>query len=564
MAPRAAAKRIEIVLSVDDEVPYLLEGDETRIKQIVNNLVSNAVKFTEEGEVFVSAEIERKSTDGRLSVAISVTDSGIGIPPEKMDRLFKSFSQADSSTTRRFGGTGLGLAICKRLSDMMGGVITAESEGVPGKGSLFRFVVPLKEAASCPPEYLAGEQPRLRGKRILIVDDNATNARILAYQAESWGMYCEIALDAGRALEILNGGTDFEAAILDMHMPGMDGSELAERIRALPARRTLPLILLSSIGDVPRNTALFFRGLTKPAKAEEIHDALIAALGGSGESARRSARRRRRSAAERAAEALEPARRLRILVAEDVPVNQRVAVHLLARIGQRADLVSNGAEALEVLSRSRYDLLLLDTQMPVTDGFEVARRLRGREDRPRIVAVTASALAGDRERCLEAGMDDYISKPIRLHDLARVVRESVSPSPDAAFPPVETFAAAQSCEDGSAVFDAREFLDMYERMEEDGPVIVSMFLETTPEKLDRIASALSRGDAPELRSLAHALRSTAAVVGARGLSAACADLERIAAEDQGFANAEAILAAARAAFSAAGECIEGAMRSNPR
>jgi len=246
-AARAAAKGLELVGSVEEDVPALVEGDRTRLRQILGNLVGNAVKFTDRGEIFVRVEAESGLPDGRLLVAFSVEDSGIGIPAEKLHRLFKSFSQVDASTTRRFGGTGLGLAISKRLVDLMGGAIGVESEGVPGKGSRFRFTLPLRPLDSRPPDYLAREQPILSGRRVLVVDDNATNARILSLQLEAWDIAPAAYLEAPRALEALAGPERFDAAILDMQMPFMDGLEAARRIRETPGREGLPLILLSSI-----------------------------------------------------------------------------------------------------------------------------------------------------------------------------------------------------------------------------------------------------------------------------------------------------------------------------
>ncbi len=254
---QAMEKGIEIIGSVDDEVPVFARGDPTRIRQILANLVGNAIKFTDSGEVFVSMESEGPLPDGRIRIAFSVLDTGLGIPPDKLDRLFKSFSQVDSSTTRRFGGTGLGLAICKRLVDLMDGEIDVESEGVPGKGSRFRFALPLEPLPGERPGYLRQDQPFLSGKRILIVDDNATNARILSFQAESWGMRPESRLFPEDALAFLTGGAEIDIAILDMQMPKMDGVELAERIHSLPGRGKLPLVLLSSLATHTAAKELF-------------------------------------------------------------------------------------------------------------------------------------------------------------------------------------------------------------------------------------------------------------------------------------------------------------------
>lgn len=539
VAARAASKDLELVSSVAEDVPYLLMGDAARIKQIINNLVSNAVKFTESGEVVVSVTMERFTDDGRLVIGVHVADTGIGVPPEKMDRLFKTFSQVDSSTTRRFGGTGLGLAICKRLVDLMGGSIEAQSEGVPGKGSVFRFAVPLLPVKAVAPEYLRGMQPVLEDKRILIVDDNATNARILLSQVALWRMLGVIANDGPSALGFLADETNrFDAVIVDMQMPDMNGVQLADRIRALPGRANTPLILLSSIGRSPNDNGVFSVILSKPAKAEEIYDALRTALGKTDRD--HGARNRvRRSASERLSRALESVPSLRILVAEDVPVNQRVALHLLERLGQRADIVANGIEALAALKRASYDLILMDTQMPELDGFETTRRIRAEyPDGPRIVAVTAAALAGDRERCIDAGMDDYIPKPIHIEDLARVLRESYD---EARHP----------------LFDPRLFREMLERMEEEGPHIAQIFLDTTPEKLREIEIDIAKRDADAVRFKAHALKSTAALVGAIGLADGCVELEKEALGSHETAREIALLGEMRTAFDAAETAMRG-------
>jgi signal transduction histidine kinase/DNA-binding response OmpR family regulator/HPt (histidine-containing phosphotransfer) domain-containing protein len=578
-AARAGEKRIELVGSVDEAIPVRVRGDATRIRQVFSNLVGNAVKFTESGEVFVSMEAEGFEADGRMRIVFSVLDTGIGIPPDKLDRLFKSFSQVDSSTTRRYGGTGLGLAICRRIVDLMGGAIAVESEGLPGKGSRFRVTLPLLPLERSPPDWLRHEQPDLSGKRVLIVDDNPTNVRILSLQIEAWDMYAEARLGGDEALSLLEGGAGFDISILDMQMPGMDGIELARRIHLLPGREDLPLILLSSLSAYYRNDGLFAARLTKPAKPAAIHAALRSALaakpaGGPERAAGRAA----------PTETLRP---LRILLAEDVPLNQRVALHLLASLGQkRVHVSANGLEALEALSRDRYDLVLLDTRMPELDGYETARRIRAifPPDRlPRIVAVTAAAMEGDRELCLAAGMHDYLEKPIRIEELRRVIRETalgLPPGSSAANgaaqkaegqtgqrpPTITEEEALQSCADLESrverppllpYLDREAFEAMKKRMEDEAGEIISLYIEGGAERFRSMTEALAAGDAEGVIEGAHALKSSSAMVGAAELARLCGAIE-------GLLRTKGSLEAAACLVAEAGPALEEAVKAIER
>jgi len=343
-----------------------------------------------------------------------VHDTGIGLSAEGMSRLFQSFSQADSSTTRKYGGTGLGLAISKRLAELMGGTMWAESEGA-GKGSTFYFRIhaPLAELQPTARRDYVGAQPALSGKRLLVVDDNATNRKVLALQTAKWGMVPRETESPEEALRWLKQGEEFDLAILDMHMPEMDGMELARQIRAI--RPKLPRVLFSSLGRREASDDLFDASLAKPIRQSQLHDTLVSLL------ARDEAPR---PAAAPAKPTMDPgmaARHpLRILLAEDNVVNQKLAMRLLQQMGYRADLASNGIEAIECVERQPYDVVLMDVQMPDMDGLEAARRITAKwsaGERPRIVAMTANAMQGDRELCLAAGMDDYLTKPIRVNQL---------------------------------------------------------------------------------------------------------------------------------------------------
>jgi signal transduction histidine kinase/DNA-binding response OmpR family regulator/tetratricopeptide (TPR) repeat protein len=419
---RAAEKGIELAYQMDPSTPPALIGDVTRLRQVLTNLLSNAVKFTERGEILLS--VSGEAEPGCLE--FSVSDTGIGIPVDRQVHLFQPFTQADLSISRRYGGTGLGLALSKRLVEMMGGTMWVESEGAPGKGSTFRFSIVLRPA----PEWegrpqLQGKQPQLSGRRLLVVDDNLTNQRILALQAQSWGMLPRATSSPLEALEWLNGGEHFDLAILDLQMPEMDGIELADAIRKLEAEgqaaRPMPLVLLTSLGgrEAARSTEEFQTVLSKPVRQSALFEALMAVLSGQPQPASRPMDER--PSLEPGMAARHP---LRILLAEDNVVNQKLALRLLSQMGYRADLAANGLEVIQAVERQPYDLILMDVQMPEMDGLEATRHICARwpaEHRPRIIAMTANAMQGDRELCLAAGMDDYISKPVRIEQLVNAL-----------------------------------------------------------------------------------------------------------------------------------------------
>jgi GAF domain-containing protein/CheY-like chemotaxis protein len=423
LAPTAAKKGLELAYAFDDDLPHAIVGDAGRVRQIVLNLLSNAVKFTERGEVVLRVtghklvERARGSGLGRWEIVAEVSDTGIGIPPDRMHRLFQSFSQADVSTSRRYGGTGLGLAISRRLAEHMDGSIVATSSGVDGEGSTFRLTIRVPVASDADlPQARPGPLPELVGRRAMIVDDNATNRQILVAQIERWGMTERETSRPSEALEWLAGGERFDIALIDIDMPEMDGYALAERLHAVEAAASMPIVVLSSVGHRDREAPDIAAFLTKPVKPSALHDALVTVLLG-----RELATPTR--AAERPTVDAEMGIRhpLRILLAEDNPVNQKLAIRLLAQMGYSADVAGNGLEALAALEASPYDVILMDVQMPELDGLEATRRIRAARAAgagPWIVAMTANALAGDRELCLAAGMNDYVSKPIRPAVLA--------------------------------------------------------------------------------------------------------------------------------------------------
>ncbi|MGZ9222787.1 MAG: response regulator, partial [Anaerolineales bacterium] len=419
---RAAEHHLDLACLIDEDVPQAIYGDVTRVRQILLNLLSNAVKFTERGEVVitVSRDQETEAIGLKNYLHFTVRDTGIGIPKDRMNRLFASFSQVDASTTRKYGGTGLGLAISKRLVNLMGGEIWVESEGIPGRGATFHFTVagipaPL-ELPLPAPEALT----LLQNKRLLLVDDNNTNRRIFKLQTEKWGMFVIDTADPRQALTKIECGEKFDLIVLDMFMPEMDGAMLAREIRKHDP--DLPIILFSSFGkhEMDFDTGLFTAYLAKPLKRSLLFDTLVAIFDSN----------RTPTSAAPVKPAFDPQfanqHPLRILLAEDNVVNQKLALRLLEQMGYRADLAANGIEAMESLERQTYDVILMDVQMPDMDGLEATRNIRKLMNaaKPHIIAMTANAMEGDRELCIAAGMNDYISKPIHVNELVEALTKA--------------------------------------------------------------------------------------------------------------------------------------------
>ncbi len=422
MVPKAEENEVNLAYEIDIGVPDMLEGDITRVRQILVNLLSNAVKFTRQGDVVISVTGSRIS-DNQFEVCFAVRDSGIGIPKDRLDRLFHAFSQVDASTTRKYGGTGLGLAICKRLAELMGGRIWVESEA--GKGSTFSFSIIAgyrqkveKNTGSRSPEIL-------KNKNVLIVDDNSTNRRVLSLQIGNWGMTFAQAENGKQALELLESGQTFDLAILDMQMPEMDGLSLGGKIRE---KYSLPLVMLTSLSrrdsDLKQSKGLFAAYLLKPVKQAQLQETLIRIFD---KSYSTQPPEKHESSFDGEMSDRHP---LKILLAEDNVVNQKVAQRLLDKMGYRVDIVGNGLEALEAIERRKYDVVFMDVQMPEMDGLaasrEINKRWRNSEKRPHIVAMTANAMQGDREMCEKAGMDDYISKPVQIKELINALEKCPS------------------------------------------------------------------------------------------------------------------------------------------
>jgi signal transduction histidine kinase/CheY-like chemotaxis protein len=524
VAPKVASTDIELTYALDEAIPRLIVADAARLRQVLVNLLANAIKFTPAGEVGVIVSA-RPLKGSRREFHFAVHDTGIGIPKDRFDRLFKVFSQVDVSTTRRYGGTGLGLAICKRLSELMGGRIWAESE--PGKGSTFHFTIVADEVEALERAAADGEQPELAGKRVLVVDDNASNRLLLKLQTERWGMRARDTSSPAVALEWIVRGDPFDVALLDYQMPEMDGITLAQEIRAVRGTHAPVLILLSSTGQSLASAhadAGIAAGLSKPLRLSHLRDRLLETIGGQRDTS---------------AGVVPPVARdmglpvpLRILLAEDNPINQEVALRLLERLGYGADVVGDGRQAVARLDHATYDVILMDVQMPEMDGLEASRAICGRwaaSERPRIIAMTAEAMQGDRDKCLAAGMDDYIVKPVTLDRLAAALAKcrplAVATTPETvAAPPVEERRiAAGTALDRNVLDQLREDLGGTAALR----AVIRSFLDQTPSVLSALRDAAARADVLSIRRAAHMIKGTSSTLGARELSEQCAEIERI-------------------------------------
>ncbi|HIK27865.1 MAG: response regulator [Oscillatoriaceae bacterium SKW80] len=595
-ASKAAEKNLEIVYFISQQTPANIIGDVTRLRQILVNLISNAVKFTDSGEIVILVDSRRLSTEKAefenqiqlahnndnteqfYEIIFVVKDTGIGIPADRMHRLFQSFSQIDSSTTRQYGGTGLGLAISQRLCEMMGGRMWVESKGakggnppgldelaemknkldclVPGlssspeteKGSSFYFTL---TAASFPGllPFEIEQTQKLAGKRLLLVDDNTTNLQILSLQSQAWGCLPYIAHSAEEALRKISQEEPFDIVILDKQMPEMEGLTLAKKIRSLPQGKVLPLVLIEvlrrkNIGASEKDIE-FAAILNKPIKQSQLYNVLVEIFTGVPQSAQSLQ-------IGQVTPALGAVNPLRILLAEDNPVNVKVALLILERMGYRADVAGNGLEVLDALRRQCYDVILMDVQMPEMDGLAATRQICRewpKEKRPRIIAMTANAMRGDREECINAGMDDYISKPIRMEELARALFQCqpYSKSPEQIETPevmaseskfsanspdleekldteVSAFQPEEQATDAAAPLLNEKVLQSLREIEALDEVI-DIYLENVPILLQSIHEAIALNDAPALRNAAHSMKSTSGTVGASSLFELCKHLE---------------------------------------
>ncbi len=540
LAEAARAKGLKLTSLIKYDVPTTLGGDPGRLRQVLTNLIGNAIKFTEQGEAILRVGLDEEENDS-LVVRFEVEDTGIGITQEQQARLFESFTQADASTTRHYGGTGLGLAISKQLVELMGGQIGVESSS--GKGSTFWFTVRLE---SQPAEARTAESVPvdLQDLRVLIVDDNATNRKILCEQTASWKMRATSVEDGPRALEALRSaagrGAPFDMAILDMQMPAMEGMELARKIKADPTLAPTRLVLLTSMGQrgdaKEAKRAGIEAYLTKPITQSELYDALATVMGTSYQVADNDPKPDERLVTRHSIREVKARSRVRVLVAEDNPVNQKVALRMLEKLGYQVDVVGDGREALEALEHSPYAAVLMDVQMPEMDGYEATaeiRRREGEELHTPVIAMTANAMQGDREKVLEAGMDDYVPKPVKSEELDAVLKrwlrkeveeEPRKPNVDAQPVMPEEDANREDSEDplDRATLEGLRELGGSELITELGEA----FSSVTPPQLANLRVAVEGGDAEAVERIAHTLKGSSANMGARRMAGICEELQK--------------------------------------
>ena len=531
LAERAHSKGIELIQALSPEMPTLLRGDSGRIRQILTNLISNAIKFTEKGEVGISV-FKQSETAEYAVLRFEIKDTGIGIPPEVQTRLFQPFSQADTSTTRKYGGTGLGLAISRQLVGLMGGEIGVTSN--PGAGSTFWFTIRCEKQLA-PTNTPIKISPDLLNLRVLVVDDNATNRQILRHQIFAWKMEKGSAASGREALDILTkaaaAGTPYAVALLDMQMPEMDGMTLARAIKADPAIANTRLIILTSLGQQPGVEELQTAGidayLVKPVKQSRLFTCLLDVMG------KNFQRAPRLTNANLKLNVPSTMPTTRILLAEDNRVNRTVALAQLAKLGYKADAVTNGLEAVESVRQIPYDIILMDCQMPVMDGYEATRRIRENERtkagqphrRVHIIATTANALQGDREKCLAADMDDYLSKPIRAHDLCAVL-ERFQASRSDTLPP--TAPAAEETLAPEPVIDFEQLKDVSDNNAQLLDELLDLYLAEAEIAFTSLSRAVETNSLKQIAALAHKLCGSSSTCGMKRLSTALRKLEHLA------------------------------------
>ncbi len=538
LSPKAAEKGLQVAYLIEPQVPAEIVGDVTRLRQILVNLLGNAIKFTLAGEVVISVTARRlstihpypSSTASKYVIRIAVKDTGIGIPGDRLHRLFRPFSQVDASINRQYGGTGLGLVISQRLSEMMGGRIWVESE--VGVGSTFYFSI-LAEAAATPRESsFPMRSPQFARKRLLIVEGNATNRHILLQQAQMWGITVQAVSTDREALQQLQPGSAFDLVILDPQISGCESQTLAAKIRQQPHCQALPLVILTAVDKSEVQAQLqniqVAAFLPKPIKQSQFYELLMQIWGT--DPGLTSAPPRQVAATKAEIPWLAVQHPLRVLLAEDNVVNQKVALHLLQRMGYRADIAGNGLEVLAALHHQPYDLILMDIQMPEMDGLTATQQICrewSATERPQIVAMTANAMQGDRKICLQAGMDDYISKPIRVGELVRVLREC-------------PMRVALGCHgtDGASLENAidLESLQSLKQMNTDQATnmlreTIDSYLAEASELVQAIALAVANRDAAPLHQAARTLKSISTIVGAMPLAELCQELEAIGCQE---------------------------------
>ena len=540
VAERAHAKSLELVCDIDSQVPNTCVGDPGRVRQILTNLVGNAIKFTERGEVIVRVRVAQELDAANCLLKFTVSDTGSGVPVEARGRIFEAFAQVDGSTTRKHGGTGLGLSIAKQLAQMMAGDIGLDSE--VDRGSTFWFTATMGKRADAGSER-AKRAYSLNGLRVLVVDDNATNREILLQQMNGWGVHAESVIGGREALAKLDEASEpFDLAILDLHMPEMDGLELARRIQAQPKHDKLLMMVLSSVGELISAeevaAARISYWLTKPVRQSELFDHMAELT---------------RDSSLTVATTTSPALAAKastlsgkILLVEDNLVNQEVALAMLETLGCSVDLAANGRDALDALKQTSYALVLMDCQLPIMDGFEATAAIRQKEQgtdrRLAIVALTANAMQGDQERCLAAGMDDYLAKPFEREQL-RVILQKWLPMPQDKHSPQHPSAVVQGHQDNDVLDSA--ILKNILSLQKNGAQnilkkLVGLYLESAPKLISELQVGIYQHNPAAVKNAAHTLKSSSANLGARKLSALCKEVEAsaVGGEDIGQLNAQ--------------------------
>ena len=534
----AFEKNVELIGHLDDDIPSMVEGDSLRLRQVLTNLLSNAIKFTDKGQVILrvrllSTKLDDDQKRSTMSLHFAVQDTGIGITPDKLTRLFKPFTQAEVSTARRYGGTGLGLAISKRLVEMMGGKMWAES--LPNEGSTFHFTLTVRAEPQTVRPPTAGRQAKLAGLRLLIVDDNEASRRALVEQANKWGMLAHGAASGAAALAWIRAGEQFDLAVMDLQMPGMDGIALATELHKLPEAAMLPLVLLMPLGlraEAPAEARLkFAQTVPKPVKSSQLCNALERALF-SPKKAETIA------AAPKEEQSLAGTLPLRILLCDDNAINQKVATRIIQLLGYQPDVAANGREALAALDRQHYDIVFMDVMMPEMDGMEATQEIRKRQKKPVefpnynsriiIIAMTAQAMQGDRDKCIAAGMDDYLAKPIRPKEVREAIehwgKEAGAPLPapvEVKPAPVETVPAS-----AEPPVDMARLTDMSGNSPEMMRELVTMFTQQTTLQLKQLEENIRVGLPAEVRRVAHSCKGASATLGMTHLAKLMLDLER--------------------------------------
>ncbi|MCL5029248.1 MAG: response regulator [Bacteroidetes bacterium] len=528
LASKAGEKGLDLAYLIENNTPQTITGDVTRLRQILTNLLNNAIKFTETGEVFIS--ISSKPLDeNKFEVQFAVKDTGIGIPEDRMDRLFKAFSQVDASTTRTHGGTGLGLVISKKLAEMMGGRMWFESK--VGEGSTFYFTVVSDATPSKSKVYMKGQAMQLTGKKALIVDDNKTNRRILKIQTDAWGMYSKVTESPLEALNMIAAGDDFDVAILDFQMPLMDGITLASEIRKFEKGKNLPIVILTSVGrkdgvaDYENLKLAAF--ITKPVKQIQFYECLSSILIGKNKIIIDKPRSSIRIDSE-----LGHKRPLKILLAEDNAVNQKVAIKILNKLGYRADIAANGYEVLNALRKINYGIILMDIFMPEMDGFKateiILKKFAGRI-RPKIIAMTANAMQGDKEKCIEAGMDDYISKPVRIEEL----QESLQKWSEIIYEERNTELTQKENHQTSIKYIDESKIDLITDIQSPDDIIffielLDIYIRDFPIGVSNIKKSIGQKNFDQLRFFAHKLKGSSLTLGIDVISDLCNQIEEAA------------------------------------